>query len=163
MTKVNFNRNEIVFNEAKAKLVSSKTNSEQLENKLSRFITICISFVGGLTAILSFLKSVLFFKIAILILILGFIHALFKIIQCSKTKEYASDGMEASTILNDDECSKKDEGYLLSSLALTYEEKANHNNKISKEIAEQFDNSLKTLEKYLFFSAICMFIGLFNL
>ncbi len=154
---------KIIFQESKAKLLSSKANSEQLESKTSRFTTVCITSIVGLTAVLSFLKNVLFFKIGILILILGFFYSLFKILQSSKTNNFASDGIEASIVTNDKDCIEKDTTYLLRSLALTYEEKANHNNQTSKQIGRQFDKILKNLEKYLFASSIAMFIGLFIL
>jgi hypothetical protein len=164
MEKQDLEKAKIIFNEAKAMLQSSRTNSEQLEQKVSRFVTVCVTSIGCLTAVLSFLKEGnFFFKIGLLILISGFIHSLFKILQSSKTNKFASDGLEASTIIDDEECKKEDASYLMTKLALTYEEKANHNNQVSGKIGELFDKVLKNLEKYLLASSISMLIGFFIL
>lgn len=155
---------KIIFSESKAMLQSSKTNPEQLELKISRFVTVCVTSIGGLTAVLSLIKDEnFFFKMGLLILIFGFIHSFFKTLQLSKSNKFASDGLEASTIIDNEECKKEDLAYLMTKLALTYEAKANHNNGVSDRICELFDKVLKNLEKYLLASSIAMLIGFFIL
>ena len=57
MTEKKLEKAKIIFSEAKEMLKSSKLNSEQLEQKISRFVTICVASIGGLTGVLSFLKD----------------------------------------------------------------------------------------------------------
>lgn len=162
MTKKNLEKAKIIFSEAKEMLKSSKLNSEQLEQKISRFITICVASIGGLTAVLSFLKDGnFFFKAGLFILIAGFIHSLFKAIQAQKTNKFASDGIEASTLIENEVIDRNDEIYLMESLALTYEEKAKHNNQVADKIGGLFNGVLRNLEKYLVVSSIAMAIGFF--
>lgn len=162
-TRVALEKAKITFNEAKDMLRSSKLNAEQLEHKISRFVAICVPSIAALTTALSFLKDGnSFFKVGLLALIIGFIHSLFKTIQSQKTNQYASDGIEARTIINDKNIRKKDEIFLMQSLSLTYEDKAKHNNDVTTKIAKSFDGVLKNLEKYLFISSIFMFIGFFT-
>ncbi len=153
-------KTKIIFNEAKEMLKSSKLNSEQLEQKISRFVTICVASISGLTGVLSFLKDGnFFFKMGLLILIAGFIHSLFKVLQAQKTKAFASDGIEASAVIENEDIEKNDEIYLMKSLALTYEEKAKHNNTESAKIGDLFNKVLGNLEKYVLASSLAMFIG----
>lgn len=160
MTEKKLEKAKIIFSEAKEMLKSSKLNSEQLEQKISRFVTICVASIGGLTGVLSFLKDGnFFFKAGLLILIAGFIHSLFKILQAQKTNAFASGGIEASTLIGSEDIEKNDEIYLMKSLALTYEEKAKHNNTKSAKIGGLFNKVLGNLEKYVLASFLAMFIG----
>jgi len=61
MTDRRLEKAKIVFNDSKEMLKSSKLNSEQLEQKVSRFVTICVTSISALTAVLSFLKDGNFF------------------------------------------------------------------------------------------------------
>lgn len=149
----------IIFQESKAKLLSAKTNCEQLANTVFRLTSICIGSIVGLTAILSFVKNIIYLKAAILILIVGFVHSLFKVIQSLKTNLFASDGLKASTIFKDEECMRDNASVLFNRLSLTYEEKADHNNKISAQIAGRFDNTLKILKRYFLCSLIMIILG----
>ena len=164
MSNHHLEKAKIIFNESKAMLQSSRSNAEQLDLKISRFSNVCFSSIGGITAVLSFLKDGnLFFKISLLILIFGFIYSFFQMMQSSKSDKFASDGMEASTIINDKQCNEEDDIYLMKCLALTYEEKAKHNNKISGDKAELFDKVLKNLKIFFLVSLLSMGLGLINM
>ena len=83
--------------------------------------------------------------------------------QSSKSDEFASDGMEASTIIDDKQCNEEDDIYLMKCLALTYEEKAKHNNTISGNKAELFDKVLKNLKIFFLVALLSMGLVLINM
>ena len=156
MSKENLEKAKIVFQESKARLQSSKVSSEQLENKISHFSTLCIASIGGLTTALSFLGDMPFFKISLFILIVGFIHSLINLFKLKKTNKFASNGLGAKAIIEDE---PNNSTSLLRRLALTYEDKANLNYKLSDKIAENFDKTLLNIEKYIVVSALVLLLG----
>lgn len=100
MTEKNSEKAKIIFIEAKERLQFSNLSSEQLDQKISRFSSICVVSIGSLTAVLSFLKDRnIFFTLGLFVLIVGFIYSLFKAFEAQKAKKYASNGIEASVIL----------------------------------------------------------------
>jgi len=155
-SKQELEKAQIILQESKARLTSSKNSSEQLENKISHFSNLCIASIGGLITAISFVKGLVFFKISLFILTIGFIHSLINLLKLKKTNKFASDGLEASTIIDSN---SNDNASLLRRLALTYEDKASHNYKLTEKIANNFDKVLLNIEKYVVFSALVLLLG----
>ena len=163
MTEKNSEKAKLIFIEAKERLQFSNLDSERLDQKISRFSSICVASIGSLTAVLSFLKDGnIFFKLGLFVLIVGFIYSLFKAFKAQQAKKYASNGIEASVLINDEIIGRNDEIYLMECLALTYEEKANFNNKLIDDNAILFNKALKKLRFFFFTSLLFMVLGFFS-
>ena len=59
MTTPHLEKTKIIFNEAKEMLKASTLNSEILQQKISRFVTICVASIGILTGTFPFLNGTL--------------------------------------------------------------------------------------------------------
>ena len=152
MTEKNSEKAKIIFIEAKERLQFSNLSSEQLDQKISRFSSICLVSINSLIAALSFLKNGnIFFSLGLFVLIVGFIYSLFKAFEAQKAKKYASNGIEASVMINDEIITRNNEIYLMECLALTYEEKANFNNKLFENNAILFNKVLHKLKYFFWF------------
>ena len=162
MTEKNSAKAKIIFIEAKESLQFSNLNLEQLDQKISRFSSICGVSISSLTAVLSFLKDGnIFFTLGLFVLIIGFIKALFEALKAQKARKTAPNGFEASIIINHEIITRNNEIYLMECLALTYEEKANFNNKLFENNAILFNKVLHKLKYFFIFSVPFMFLGLF--
>ncbi len=94
-------------------------------------------------------------------MIIGFITALFEALKAQKARKTAPNGFEASIIINHEIITRNNEIYLMKCLALTYEEKANFNNKLFENNAILFNKVLHKLKYFFIFSVPFMFLGLF--
>ena len=160
MTEKNSEKAKIIFIEAKERLQFSNLSSEQLDQKISRFSSICLVSINSLIAALSFLKNGnIFFSLGLFVLIIGFIYSLFKAFEAQKAKKYASNGIEASVMINDEIITRNNEIYLMECLALTFEEKANFNNKLIDSSAVLFNKALEKLKIFFLVSLVFMIFG----
>jgi hypothetical protein len=149
----------ITFKESKARLLSSQRSSEQLENKISHFSNLCIASIGGLATAISFLHGKLIYQVFLCVLLIGFVHSLRNLLKLKKTNKFASDGIEATAVIDHDDYDSKDSSSLLRSLAKTYENKANYNYTLSDEIAKDFDKTLNNTERYVVSSGLALLLG----
>lgn len=61
-SKQELEKAQIILQESKARLISSKNSSEQLESKISHFSNLCIASIGGLITAISFVEGLIFLK-----------------------------------------------------------------------------------------------------
>lgn len=149
MSKDILEKANIIFKESKARLLSSQRSCEQLEKKISHFSILCIASIGWLATAISFLNGKLIYQIFLCVLLIGFALFLRGLLKLKKINKFASDGIDATDVIDHDDYNSKDIYSLLRSLAKTYESKANYNYKLFDEIAKGFDKTLVDAERYV--------------
>ena len=153
-------KEQIIFEESKDNLFSSKRNGDSLDNKVARLSTLCVTAIGVLSTALVISKVTTLYQIGIVILIIGFFHSLFSLLKAQKTTKYASSGVKAHNIYKHKDYESYDSSDLLKNLSLTHDEMAKHNNNQSSKIAKRVDSALFIIEKYAALSTLVFIIAI---
>ncbi|MBN9542730.1 MAG: hypothetical protein J0G32_02900 [Alphaproteobacteria bacterium] len=138
---------EIIFNEAKAKLLSSRKSLDDQDKKYESAKKFYVTIIAILFASLNYLRDEAF-QIPIFLLICCFYHAIYKMLRIEKSIGVASDGIEASAIVYNEECLENDVQYLYNSLALTFDEKSKYNNDQAVKRALHFDTITDNIRRW---------------
>ncbi len=114
----------IIFEEAKAKLESSASSANILDRKA---FFLCGAYLTGITILITVVFELTPHPSLYIVLIGLLVSLSILLYSAMRVKKFASLGSNASALIGDP--SPKES--LLCSIALAYEEKAEHNNKIS--------------------------------
>jgi len=145
----------LIFEEAKASLESSIVNSDKLEKKIFFWGGLYVAGMSTVAALIS--KGTL--SLPLLCMFVGFLLAFLLLRHAFKTKKYAAMGMQASPLLEKPWNSMAIDA-LYESIALSYEEKAAHNNAISAEKSCHVNRSTFCLISFLVLAVVILIVPL---
>jgi len=136
---------DFIFEQGKIKLESAIKSTEFLERKIFFFITVLIGF--SIFFIKIFFNTInqpdqkIYMTITVIILLIGFLIALYKLIKAIYTRQFFSVGNHPQKLL-DPEYSSYGYKYLVICEALSYDKRIDHTNKINKEKGLLINQSL---------------------